>query len=144
VTYVDTSCLLRLFRPDAASAAVRGAVGAESVVIISTLTQLEALAQMKAAWKAGDITRPQWRRLAVELGLLRNQPPFEFRSLPSSLFQAALRQHRNSGVLHCRTLDRLHLAAMEELHLTRLMTHDDAQAAAAESLGYSIVKPGRS
>jgi hypothetical protein len=74
---------------------------------------------------------------------LRNQPPYEFRSLSSPVFQTALRQHRNSRNVHCRTLDRLHLAAMEELEVTRLMTHDDRQAKAAREAGFAVVQPGR-
>ncbi len=142
--YLDTSCLLKLFRPETTSAGVRAAIMAENSVIVSALTELETLVQLKAAWKGGDFTRSQWRRLEAELRLLRNQPPFEFRSLPAAVFLAALRQHRNSGELHCRTLDRLHLAAMEELKLTRLMTHDDAQAAAAAAMGFDVLKPRRS
>jgi hypothetical protein len=42
-----------------------------------------------------------------------------------------------------RTLDRLHLAAMEELGLHRLMTHDVPQAEAARVLGYAVLSPGR-
>jgi len=85
----------------------------------------------------------KWHRLEVELARLRNQPPFEFRTLPGTVFQTALRQHRNAGDTHCRSLDRLHLAAMEELRVTRLMTHDEAQARAAEAAGFQVVFPGR-
>jgi predicted nucleic acid-binding protein len=45
--------------------------------------------------------------------------------------------------VHCRTLDRLHLAAMEELSLRRLMTTDTAQAAGGKALGFEVVSPGR-
>jgi hypothetical protein len=41
-----------------------------------------------------------------------------------------------------RTLDRLHLAAMEELGLHRLMTHDGPQAKAAAARGYAVLSPG--
>jgi len=76
-------------------------------------------------------------------GILRNQPPFDFRSLPAAVFQAALRQHRNAGDTHCRSLDRLHLAAMEELKVSRLMTHDEGQAQAAVEARFEAVRPGR-
>lgn len=141
--YLDTSCLLKLFRPESSSAQVSAAIAAESRVIISALAELEALIQLKAAWMAGEFTRPKWRRLEAELGLLRNRPPFEFRSLSASVFPTALRQHRSSGELYCRTLDQLHLSAMEESGITRLMTHDHAQAAAAEALGFEVIQPGR-
>ncbi len=141
--YIDTSCLLKLLRTEASSADVSAAIATETEVVVSVLTELETLVQLKAIRTGGGFTRAQWRRLEVELALLRNQPPFEFRTLPSTVFQAALRQHRNSGALHCRSLDRLHLAAMEELTVSRLMTHDEGQAKAAVEAGFEVVRPGR-
>ncbi|HNQ88184.1 MAG TPA: type II toxin-antitoxin system VapC family toxin [Verrucomicrobiota bacterium] len=141
--YIDTSCLLKLFRPEPLSAAVRSAVAAESTVVVSALAELEAQIQLRAAWKAGDFTRPQWRRLEVLLARLRHQVPFEFRPLGRGLFDTAFRQHRQAGNLHCRTLDRLHLAAMEELDVDRLMTHDRQQASAATAIGFLVVQPGQ-
>ena len=141
--YLDTSCLLKLFRTEPSSVDVRVAIAAESQVIVSVLAELETLVQLKAAWTGGSFTRSQWRKLETELALLQNQPPFEFRTLPGTVFQTALRQHRNAGDAHCRTLDRLHLAAMEELNVTRLMTHDDGQAKAAIVAGFEVVRPGR-
>jgi hypothetical protein len=67
--------------------------------------------------------------------------PFEFRDLPGAVFQLAILQHV-SAQWHCRTLDRLHLAAMKELGLRRLLTNDAKQAAAARALGYEVVSPG--
>ena len=120
------------------------AVEAEPRVLISGLVEMETLVQLKAAWTGGSFTQTQWSRLEKELAGLRNQPPFEFRTLPGSVFQTALRQHRNSGNTHCRSLDRLHLAAMEELQVTRLMTHDEALAKVAGTMGFEVVRPGRS
>jgi hypothetical protein len=37
----------------------------------------------------------------------------------------------------------LHLAAMEELKISRLMTHDESQAQAAMEAGFKVVRPGR-
>ena len=141
--YLDTSCLCKLVRPEPGSAGVRAAIAAEFEVVVSVLAELETLVQLKASWTGGSYTKSQWRRLELELELLRNQPPFEFRPLPARIFQAALRQHRNSGDVHCRSLDRLHLAAMEELNITRLMTHDESQARAALEAGFQVVRPGR-
>jgi len=143
VIYIDTSCLLKLFRNEPFSDAVLSDIAAESQVIVSSLVELETLGQLKAAWAGGMITRSRWHRFEAELERLRNQPPFEFRTLPGTVFQTALRQHRNAGDIHCRSLDRLHLAAMEELRVTRLMTHDEGQARAAEAAGFQVVFPGR-
>lgn len=141
--YLDSSSLLKLFWREPESGAVIDVLGREPLVVISTLTELETLVQLKAAYLAGEYTRANWRRLEAQLASLRNQTPFEFRSLPSTLLSTALRQHRNSGQVHCRPLDRLHLAAMEESELRRLLTHDDAQAAAGRALGFEILTPGR-
>jgi hypothetical protein len=86
----------------------------------------------------------QWRGHLTRLAAFRNLEPFHFRQLGGALFQTALRQHRRAGKIHCRSLDRLHMAAMEELKVTRLMTHDERQAAAAADLGFAVVRPGRS
>jgi predicted nucleic acid-binding protein len=142
VIYIDTSCLLKLFRTEPSSAEIRAGVAAETEVIVSGLTELETLVQLKALWAGGELTKPQWRTLEAELALLRNRPPFEFRSLPAAVFHTAMRQHRNSGDKQCRSLDRLHVAAMEELKVSRLMTHDEGQAKAAIEAGFEVVRPG--
>lgn len=139
--YADTSCLLKVFRPEELSEIVWKAIQDEGSVVVSALTELETLVQLKAAWAGGILTRAQWRHAEARFAVLRNQPPFEFRTLPSPLFRTALRQHRNSGEVHCRALDRLHLAAMEELGLSRLLTHDEAQAIAAKELGLEVIWP---
>jgi predicted nucleic acid-binding protein len=141
--YVDTSCLLKVLRPEPLSEAVWKAIHDEESAVVSVLAELETFVQLKAAWAGGGLSRNEWRQMETRFGILRNQPPFEFRTLPATLFQAALRQHRNSGNMHCRSLDRLHLAAMEELKIDRLMTHDEGQAKAAIDAGFEVVRPGR-
>jgi len=141
--YADTSCLLKALRPEPSSEAVWNAINEEEAVIVSVLVELETLVQLKAEWAGGMLTRNQWRQLETRFSVLRNQPPYEFRHLPAAIFQTALRQHRNSSDKHCRSLDRLHLAAMEELKISRLMTHDEGQAKAAIEAGFEAVRPGR-
>ena len=55
--YADTSCLLKVLRPEPLSEAVWGAVDEEETVIVSVLGELETLVQLKAAWKGGILTR---------------------------------------------------------------------------------------
>ena len=141
--YADTSCLLKLLRPEPLSEAVWSAINEEESVIISVLAELEMLVQLKSNWTGGMLTRNQWRQAEARFGILKNQPPFEFRALPAAIFPTALRQHRNSSDKHCRSLDRLHLAAMEELKVSRLMTNDEKQAKAALEAGFRIVRPGQ-
>ena len=129
--YADTSCLLKVLRPEPSSEVVWSAIDEEASVIVSGLAELETLVQLKAEWTAGMPSRSQWRQAETRFGVLRNQPPFELRALPAAVFQTALRQHRNSGGKHCGSLDRLPLAAMGELKVSRLVTHDEGQAKAA-------------
>ena len=80
--YADTSCLLKLLRPEPLSSAVANAIAAEDAVVVSILAQLETLVQLKGFWTAGALTRNEWRQAETRLNLLLNQPPFEFRKLP--------------------------------------------------------------
>ncbi len=140
--YLDTSCLLKLMLEEPESEAVRMAVARESEVIVSALTELEAAVQLRAGWRAGEYRERRYRAYVGRLNVFRDTDPFRFRSLAGSLFQTALRQDREARRVHCRTLDRLHLAAMEELGLRRLMTTDSAQAAGGKALGFEVVSPG--
>jgi len=139
--YADTSCLLKVLRPEPLSKAVWDAIAVEDAVVVSALAELETLVQLKGFWTGGVFTRNEWRQAETRFNILRNQPPFEFRALPAAIFQTALRQHRNSRDQQCRSLDRLHLAAMEELDVSRLMTHDIGQAKAAIEAGFEVVQP---
>jgi len=141
--YADSSSLLKLLWNEPESSAVIDAIAEEDVVVVSVLAEVETLVQLKAAYLGGEYTLPQLRRFEVRFAVLRNQPPYAFRTLPGTVFQTALRQHRNAGDRHCRALDRLHLAAMEELKVSRLMTNDEGQAKAALKAGVEVVRPGR-
>lgn len=141
--YLDSSSLLKLLWSEPESAAVVAAIAVEESAVVSALAEIETLVQLKAAFLGGEYTAPQWRRLEARFSLLRHQPPFAFRDLPGAVFQTALRQHRNSAATHCRSLDRLHLAAMEQMRISRLMTNDDGQAKAASITGFEVIRPGR-
>lgn len=141
--YLDTSCLLKLLREEPESAAVRCAVDAEDEVVVSSLAELETEVQLKAAAIGGGIRTSQWRQYQAKLTAMRNFDPFHFRHLPAAVFSTALRQHRHPQAIYCRSLDRLHLAAMEELKATRLMTLDELQAKVGLALGYEVIRPGR-
>jgi predicted nucleic acid-binding protein len=144
MVYLDTSCLLKLFLVEPESDAIAEIIGKESRVIISALTELEAEIQLKAACMGGRIRLSQWREHQQKLAGFRQFEPFEFRTLSGDVFSAGLEQNRRQLKIHCRTLDRLHLAAMAELKVTSLLTLDQGQAAAAQAMGYEIIRPGRS
>jgi predicted nucleic acid-binding protein len=139
--YIDASSWLKLVWSEPESSAVADAIGTEDVVVVSVLAEVETLVQLKAAYLGGEYSAPQWRRLEARFSLLRNRPPYDFRDLPGAVFQTALRQHRNSGTTHCRALDRLHLAAMEQFAILRLMTHDESHAKAAIAAGFEVIRP---
>ena len=134
---------MKVFRPEPESPEVLKAISREAEVAVSALAELEVMVQLKADYLAGNLTRSGWRQLEARFSVLRHQAPYEFRALPAALFRTALRQHRDAGEVHCRSIDRLHLAAMEELGLKRLMTHDVRQAKAAVEAGFEVVRPGR-
>ncbi len=139
--YVDTSSLLKLFLTDAHSPQVDLAISEERVVAVSSLTELEACIQIKALSLGGKISHAKARRIREGLSLTLIKSPFLRRRLTGSIFKAAMAQHE-AATVHCRSLDRLHLAAMEELGIKRLMTHDARQAAVALEMGYQIISPG--
>ncbi|MBI1874427.1 MAG: PIN domain-containing protein [Acidobacteria bacterium] len=141
--YLDTSCLLKLLLEEPESEAVRLAVAREADVIVSALTELETTIQLRAGRLAGLYRERRYRVYLRQLRAFREVDPFRFRPLAGSVFEVALRQHRAALEIHCRTLDRLHLAAMEELGVRRLMTNDVAEAAGAKALGFEVVSPGR-
>ena len=141
--YIDTSSLLKLLLPEPESLAVQRAVAAEEAIVVSSLAALEAEIQLRGAVTGGVITSAQGRRVRERLERVVSAAPFEQAGLSSTLWTTALRRHRADRPRHVRTLDRLHLAAMEELSLARLMTHDASQAAAARALAFVVVMPGR-
>ncbi len=148
MVYIDSSALLKLLWQEPESDAVRDHVASEDLVIVSSLAELETHVQVTAAWLAGRYGKTRWERFRAKLAEFRVTDPFRFRPLPGSVFETALRQHAGggrtgAGRTHCRTLDRLHLAAMTELDVARLMTHDAVQAQAARALGFVVVIPGR-
>jgi predicted nucleic acid-binding protein len=137
--YIDTSCLLKLFFVEPESERVRELVTREPQVIISTLARLEAAQCLLASRLAGDVSRTQLRRLSSRIAEMLQTPPFEVAEFPAAAVSVSERQ--SSRGVYCRTLDRLHLGAMEELGLRRLLTNDDQQAVAARALGFEVLMP---
>jgi predicted nucleic acid-binding protein len=139
--YLDTSSLLKLFHDEPESAGVRQAVAGESEILVSGLARLESRIQFKAGWLGGDYGKARYLAYVKELDQLAETDPFRFVDLAASVFATALRQDWVAVSLHVRTLDRLHLAAMEEFDVRRLMTNDTTQASAARALGWEVVVP---
>lgn len=129
-----------MFIPDRGSVAVDGAIQRESAVVVSPLTELETFVQIKAHCLGGGMGTMRYARTCERLAGTLSSAPFVKRALASRIFPEAIKQHATSS-LHCRSLDRLHLAAMAELGVRRLMTHDLRQAEAAKELGYEVLMP---
>ena len=115
--YLDSSSLLKLLWYEPESSATIDAIADENKVVVSLLAEMEILVQLKTAYLGGDYKLPQLRRLETQLSLLRNQPPYEFRTLPGTIFQTARRQHRNSGASDCRGHGPESHAAVGGLHV---------------------------
>ena len=141
MSYIDSSSLLKTLWEEPESRAVREAIAAEQEVVISTLAELETEVQLRAKWLGGALTKTRYEAYRKKLSSFRETAPFEFRDLSGAVFRRAIEQHL-AGKWHCRSLDRLHVAAMDELGQRRLLTNDAKQAAAARALGYEIVSPG--
>src|SRR5689334_3248012 len=140
--YIDSSSLLKTLWEEPESRSVRTAIAAEAQVVVSALAELETEVQLRSKWLAGAVTKRRYEEYRNMLATFRSLAPFAFRDLPGSIFRRAIDQHVSAGKPHCRTLDRLHLAAMEELGMRRLLTNDTKQAAAARVLGYRVILPG--
>jgi len=140
--YADTSCLLKLLWQEPETARTEFLVNAESTVVVSDLARLEVTVQIRARRAAGLLTKRGAERLALQFETLVATPPFEMRACAPSLIEDARQQAGAARPrAHCRTLDRLHLAAMAGMGLRRLLTNDDGQARAARTLGIRVVLP---
>jgi predicted nucleic acid-binding protein len=142
MVYLDTSSLLKLIWLEEDSEAVAVRVSREDAVLVSSLTELESAVQITAAHLRGDYSLARSRRLRKELDLLLKSEPFEPRVLSGEVFKLSRAQHSKYGITSfCRTLDRLHLAAMQELGVNHLITNDAQLAAAARVLGFVAETP---
>jgi len=139
--YADTSSFLKLLLPEIHSAEVMDFVLGEDEVVVSEITELETVVQLKALRLGGLLRASVLKKTRAQMNEFFHLAPFRRVSVSGQLFAMALAQHEASGI-HCRSLDRLHLAAMAEMGIKRLMTHDARQAEAAKELGYQVVSPG--
>lgn len=139
--YVDSSSFVKLFLFDRHTEAVESSIFLEDQVIISALTELETLVQIKGKHLGGLHGRSAYRSAVHTVSRILLAKPFLRKSIDAVVFETAFIQHQNASI-HCRSLDRLHLAAMAELGVKRLMSHDLRQAQGARELGYEVVTPG--
>ena len=136
--YADTSALLKLVLPEPESPAIQNYLASSQRVLISALAFLEMRTQIRAFLLGGTLNRRQSRRIERYISEMCQVDPFRFHELSGAVFQIALEQLVSVPDAHCRTLDRLHLAAMRELGASVLVTFDQQQANAARALGFKV------
>ena len=138
--YLDTSCFLKLLIPEPETQSVQSAIEEELRVVVSIITEIESLVQLHAFQLGGNYSKRRLSKLLDRLEDYREMDPFEFRTVDPSIFETA-RNQILEGAVHCRTMDRLHLAAMQDLRMSRLLTNDKDQAEAARNLGFQVMLP---
>ena len=140
--YLDTSCLLKVFFPEPETDRTLALISAEPRVLVSFLTRLESLSQIHARVAGGLISPARALRLRQRMDAVLKLAPYEQVRCPADIIEIAEGQIKLSARTgYCRTVDRLHLATMQALSVQRLLTNDDAQAAAARALGLDVVLP---
>ena len=112
--YLDTSCFLKVFFPEAETARTIALIAAEPRVIVSSLTSLEVLSQLHARVVGGLLSAARARRLRERMTAVIGLAPYELIRCPADIIDIAQSQIEvlaKTG--YCRTLDRLHLATMQ-------------------------------
>jgi predicted nucleic acid-binding protein len=140
--YLDTSCLLKILFLEPETARTLELIAGEERVIVSSLGKVETLTHLHGRVAAGHLSRAAAKRLAQRLDDMLQTTPYDLMASPVTVYDLAsdqLASFPSRG--YCRTLDRLHLATMEALRVRRLLTNDDAQARAAEHLGFGVLLP---
>src|SRR5207249_1178284 len=136
------SYLLQILFPEPETERTLDVVGDEERVIVSSLTRVEAITHLHGRVAGGHLARSSAKRLVRRLDALFETAPYDVMPSPITIYELAAEQTTTFAPKdYCRTLDRLHLATMEALRLRRLLTNDDAQARAADRLGFSVLMP---
>jgi len=136
--YLDTSCLLKLFFREPESERVANILASEDLVIVSELGRLEAETQLRARLIGGLLSKSKHDSLSERLARTLALEPFDVYPFPEDGFDRARTLAARARV-HVRTLDLLHVAAMDASGATRLFTNDRTQAAVAGALGFDVV-----
>jgi len=140
--YLDTSSLLKIFFPEPETAATVAMIAQESHVVVSSLARLEALVHIHGRVAAKMLSTAAARRLIARIDQVLQEEPYELVPCPPGIIEIAETQVRPVvKSAYCRTLDRLHLAAMQALGVHRLLTNDVPQARAARGLGFETMLP---
>ena len=125
--YLDSSALVKLAVEEPESAALRRYLRRRRPLVSSALARAEVA---RALLPLGETALRRGGEVLSLLDLVRVND--RILAAAGSLLPAEL-----------RTLDAIHLATAQQLQadLSRLVTYDDRMAAAADALGWTIVRP---
>ena len=139
--YIDTSCVLKLLIAERDSGPVARVVETEGELVVSSLAELEVRSHLMALRRGGSLRFVDYRAAVRKLEELVQMDPFHAVLLGGDVFDMVIGHLKKRGAVHCRSLDRLHIAAMQSLGLDRLITNDKQQAKAAKSVGIVVINP---
>jgi len=131
--YLDTSCLLKLFFPEPESATVARKSPQKSMSSFPRLAHLELRVQIQGRVAGGTLSAKSATALLSVVDRTLAESPTKSRKHPAMSTRRSRPTPALGRSVHCRTLDRLHLAAMEALGLRRLLTNDEIQGRAAKA-----------
>jgi len=98
MTYIDTSSFIKLLLVEPESEEIEKAIGALDVVVVTSLTRLEAKVQARGFVAGGRLDSRAGRRFEADMRQLLNEAPFCIYQLEGSIFETAIRQQEASIV----------------------------------------------
>jgi uncharacterized protein len=142
MAYWDTSCLLKLYAPEADSTDFEVHVMDSVTLVTSVIARLELFAALQYKEAANDLHAGGARQALaaydsdVALGLI------SVRAMDSAVvekFEAIIEQcYRRSPPLYLRTLDAIHLSTATVVEESEIVATDKRLREAALGLGFSI------
>ena len=142
MTYVDTSTLLKLFCGRIERELAHNGMHGLGDIHLSSIAYMECHVQLKARLLGGLCNFRHYQAQTSQLDQMKTAKPFFYRTVPGAVFERGVQQARDPAGVYLRSMDCLHLAAMEELGAGRLLTNDLRQAEAARKMGFGVTVPG--
>ena len=138
--YLDTSALAKWYLNEPFSEEFEAFIRAQPSAAISRLTVVEFRCLLARRRRAGELTKAVELRVFasfeddVRAGFLQVHPIVDEHLI------AALGLIARLGRFPLRTLDALHLAVAQGIHVRRLATADKTMAAAGRAIGLGVVR----
>ena len=145
MAYWDTSCLLKLYAPEADSAALEAQLVSGATVVTSEITRWELWAALRRKEAAGDLSAGGARQAlqAYDADILAGQIAMEpLSAAVVTEFEAIIEKcvGQTPPVL-LRTLDAMHLAVATVAGEVELVATDRRLLEAALTLGFRVYPP---